>query len=144
MITKKNTYLFKKPKEGELQKTSDRIQKRGIIILQYKSIRLDLILLFMFAEYNRQHPVFLKKNIILCSAPMINYQFSFFIVSEKMSWEDSAIIFANLAHIPHIRQHHSTSLYSSTTMGLKKLISAEVTDVRILPNFPNTRLNLTK
>ena len=77
MITRKS-YLKSQKKGGELQKTSDRIQKRGIIILQYKSIRLDLILLFMFAEYNRQHPVFLKKNIILCSAPMINYQFSFF------------------------------------------------------------------
>ena len=29
-------------------------------------------------------------------------------ISERMSCEESAIFFANLAHIPHITQNHST------------------------------------
>ena len=51
-----------------------------------------------------------------------------------MSCEGSAIFFANLACIPHIRQHHSTSLYSSTIIGTKKLISTEVTEIVISRN----------
>ena len=33
-------------------------------------------------------------------------------VSERMSCEETAIFFANLAFLSHIRQHHSTSLYT--------------------------------
>ena len=37
-----------------------------------------------------------------------------------MSCEGSAIFSANVAYIPHIRQHHSTSLYSSTISNWHK------------------------
>ena len=51
----------------------------------------------------------------------------------------------NLAYIPHIRQHHLTSLYSSTEIGQKNLISTEAMD-KILTLNTNTfsKLKLNK
>ena len=55
-----------------------------------------------------------------------------------MSCEESAIFFANLAFLSHIRQHHSTSLYSSTKIAPKKLISTEVIDIILSLNASST------
>ena len=55
------------------------------------------------------HPVFLSSR-----------------VSETISCEDSAIFFAHLAYIPHVRQNHSTFPPILTKIKAKKVISTEV------------------
>ena len=58
-----------------------------------------------------------------------------FIISERMSGEESDIFFPNLAYIPHIRQNHSTFLPFSTKMYIKKVISTKVPAIRLSPNY---------
>ena len=49
--------------------------------------------------------------------------------SERMSGEESAIFYTNLAHFSHFRQNHSTLSHLSTKITLKKVISTEVKDI---------------
>ena len=49
--------------------------------------------------------------------------------SERMSGEESAIFYTNLARLSHFRQNHSTLSHLSTKITLKKVISTEVKDI---------------
>ena len=59
-------------------------------------------------------------------------------ISERMSCEESAISFENIAYIPHIRQNHSTFPDLATKINLRKVISTEVPGIRLSPNVSTT------
>ena len=63
-------------------------------------------------------------------------------ISERMICEELPIFLTDIAHIPHIRQNHSTFPSVTKENNLKKVISTEMPGVRVSFNVFITFLKL--
>ena len=71
----------------------------------------------------------------LHKGPLLVWHTEHFRDSERMSYKQSVIFIPNLAYVAHFSQNHPIFLYISTKISLKKVISTEVSGIRLLHNI---------